>query len=272
MIKTKISLFLIVCSALAWVSWFRYGNLMPGWLSGTFAIWNFLVGPIVVIVTARMAKEELDYENPKGPVWLLARIVIGTPLGFFGFLFILTTLSFGGFAIWRAFVVRDFDLVDFAALAGTLLAGLGFGWLMLRGAFRREGATREEIESSIREWEEHITNPDWTFYREHLGREIPPALLPVYGTRKEFIIPLPGDEFLEANWSPVHPSQLLSREETRLPYDIVPLAWSDETDPIFLMPGADEKDAVYLGEHGNLERIVPLCDDVERWIEQLDLV
>ena len=38
------------------------------------------------------------------------------------------------------------------------------------------------------------------------------------------------------------------------------------------MPGADEKDAVYLGEHGNLERIVPLCDDVERWIEQLDLV
>ena len=63
---TTIFLAVYLFSISAVVKWLKTGNYAPEWLNITLCAWVWLVGPVVLIVTAGTARRELDFENPQG--------------------------------------------------------------------------------------------------------------------------------------------------------------------------------------------------------------
>lgn len=256
---------ILLLSLLSWAGWFRYGNGMPEWLSIVLSLWNWLVGPVVVIWLAHLAKAELDFEDPKGIFWLLVRILVGGPLGFFGVVFILVGLSMMAFAIWAIFQEGEASTLRFLSAFGILAAGILLGGRMVYGAFSRSGPTRAEIEERLRLRAERLANPDWDLYERHLGRPVPEKLKEQFGTPEEFSFPSPFDdgESLEATWSPIHPSELLIPDEAEDGMEVLPFAWLAEGGVLFLLPGATTPDRVYLMDSGGGENVVLASPSIE---------
>lgn len=268
MIRTRIFLFLFVLSFVSWVSWFRYGNLMPEWLSVVLSIWNWLVGPIVIISMANLAKEELDFENPCGVHWTLVRILVGTPLGFFGLVFIATGLGMMAFAIWAVFTSGDPKTFEFFCAFGMLSLGVAMGGRMIYSAFFRRGPTRKEIEERQRWWEERLQNPDWDFYESCLERPVPAILKERYGEPEEFLLPILDGEDLAAHWSPIHASEVITA--TGAEADLLPFARGTEGGFLFLRPGAEAPDRIYLTDSDEAEKFFLLHETPDEFFEALD--
>ncbi len=271
--RTKIFLLVLTLLIAAAVVWFRFGNTFPEWLSIVLSVWIFLVGPVVVFSTARLARQEIHFEDPRGVSGAVLRVIVCTPLGCFGIIFLITGLAVIALALWLALTKGDFEILK--NVPGLLVfAGMtAFGWFVLRRGMKGEGQTRKQIEEAEKARVEALLQPDWAFYEEHLRRPIPEALKRIYDDPDKVLgcLNLSGTEHLEYSieFEPLHRDYLVPSGESNLPFDIVPIATTEDESQIFLKPGENETNQVLMVYPEGPVLIVPLADSVESFLSSL---
>ena len=105
---------------------------------------------------------------------------------------------------------------------------------------------------------------DWAFYEQYLQRSVPKAIKELYA----------DTDILAANWLPydkytdLNPITPLNREniiETSdfLGFDIIPITSNESGDPVYLKPGPDEENKLYINHHDS--EIEVLDDSIEEF-------
>lgn len=104
----------------------------------------------------------------------------------------------------------------------------------------------EKLDAERRAREARIASPDWAFYERHLQRPAPASLRELYSDQR--VILSRGFDYDEnhriSSLQPLDPSGLVETRDL-LGFDVVPIADS-EGDMIYLRPGPNERDAVYI--------------------------
>lgn len=271
--RTKIFFAVLALFIAVFVLWARLGKTFPEWLSIVVCLWMFLAGPVVLFVTARQARDEIHFENSQGFIGLVLRVLVGTPLGCFGVVCLVTGSAVIALATWSAWAKADYSMLK--NVPGLLVfAGMSaFGWFVLRHAMRGEGLTWREIEEFKQARIDALLHPDWAFYAEHLARPIPEALKKIYEVPRQVqAFPcLRGMESEEQSieFEPLRRDYCVPAAESDLPYDIVPVAIADDQNWIFLKPGKDESDQIFMADPEEPGDILILADSVEAFLAAL---
>ena len=97
--------------------------------------------------------------------------------------------------------------------------------------------------------ERQLLAPDWTFVERHLNRSVPQALRELYANR-----PLLTATNLTCGDTPINTFEPLTEDSlldtaAELGFDILPIATTVFGDPIYLRPGADNGETVYVTHH-----------------------
>jgi hypothetical protein len=133
--------------------------------------------------------------------------------------------------------------------------------------FRRRNPP-EKIAAERRAFENRIASPDWVFYERHLQRPAPSALRVLYADHS--FVCAEGHEYDETHYiSTFEPLDEKTLAETVEFFgrEVVPFANSDG-DIIYLLPGANESDVVYITYHdgGDTGKLAP---DVRSFLERV---
>lgn len=135
-------------------------------------------------------------------------------------------------------------------------------------AFRWRRETPERLAAVPLAQERRLLTPDWAYYERHLQRAVPEAIRELY--RNRALILSGGFQYDEIHYiSSFEPIDSLALLETRdfLGFDALPLASSDG-DIIYLRPGRDESDAIFITYHdgGDTSELAP---DAEFFLQRL---
>jgi hypothetical protein len=155
--------------------------------------------------------------------------------------------------------------VAFAAIVClSIFVGLALCvlWIKDKLVFALSKKSREKnaelLLSARMEREKQLQSPDWAFYEQHLQRPVPLALKILYSQleliqSQNFNIP---DQDSISTFEPISSTGVIDANDL-VDFDIVPIATTDVGDPIFLRPGKDESDSVYIAHHdgGDIESI-----------------
>lgn len=271
--RTKIFLGILALFIAVPLLWARWGKTFPEWLSIVVCAWMFLVGPVVLYFTAKLAREEIHFQNPRGITGAVLRVLVISPLGCFGLICVVTGLTVIALAVWSAMMKRDFALIQNVRGMLLFVTMTTFGAGVLRYAFVVNRPTQEELEKWVRTSQEDLLHPDWGFYAGHLRRPVPEALKQLYQDRQK-LAGFSGVNGLETSeefqfFEPLQRDFLVSAEESDLPYDIVPFATLDDEKWVFLKPGEDESDQVLMAAQEEPEKILELADSVDTFLTKL---
>lgn len=262
----------LILTLVGWIAWFAFGNTAPEWLRMTLVIWCWFLGPLLVVLLGRDAKDELDYEDPKGPIWTLVRVSISTPLGCFGVISVLAGVGMAIALVHQIFIARDPEALDSLAGLGVISTFILFGGTLLIHAFKRGGPSRREEEILEAERLMVLENPDWEFYEGLLERPVPELLKKHHGQRDVFFVPFGENEGANAIWSGIHPDELWDfGEESEM--ILLPFAELLDSDGLFVLkPGAESDDRVYfLDQHAEPgENLSLLFGSVEEFLESIE--
>lgn len=129
--------------------------------------------------------------------------------------------------------------------------------------FRRKPDTQRLVQ----ERERRLSSPDWNFYAAHLGRPVPDSIRALYSDTD---LLAGGDIQLEKiTITSFEPIDIQGLRDTKVwtTKDAVAIArW--EADPIYLMPGPDEDNGVYITYHDGGETEL-VADDVGAFISEI---
>lgn len=185
------------------------------------------------------------------------------------------------FAACLAFMIADFSSSSrtrskspIHAVPAFLFIGLPSLWYTLSGRFSlRPEKTEEELAAEMAleraAFETALRQPEWAFYERHLRRPIPGALRELYADERLITATLLdySDTCSINSFFPLNESSLCETPENSGQW-VVPVAISDVGDAVYLKPGHDEADAVYMTCHdgGDTEM---LADSVSGFVEHL---
>lgn len=130
---------------------------------------------------------------------------------------------------------------------------------------RRRQDTPEKLAAELHT----LMHPDWSFYERHLRRPAPAALRELYS---DSALMTAGASYrgkregISAFW-PLTEDYLLDTHDG-IGYDIVPFATSGCGDSIYLRPGANEPDTVYIAYHDDPGYIEIFADSVSVILEK----
>ena len=136
----------------------------------------------------------------------------------------------------------------------------------ISGALRRRRNPPEEVEAEIRT---RLLQTDWAFYERHLQRPVPAALRELYSDMALLTAcaSYRGKREGISSFEPLNESYLLDTHD-EIDYDIVPFATSGCGDPIYLRPGAEESDTVYIAYHDDPGNIEIFAESVAQMLEK----
>ena len=157
------------------------------------------------------------------------------------------------------------------SIIAAVFFGTLFFTLLLRDYLWRRRHPPEEEAAERKALEERILSPDWTFYDRHLQRPAPAALQELFADRR--LVTSCGLKFTKSDgissFNPLDEDSLLDTAD-QLGYDVVPFATSDCGDAIFLRPGTDQSDTVYIAYHDDPGKgIVVLADSAAAMLVRL---
>ncbi len=158
----------------------------------------------------------------------------------------------------------------FNALLGFIIIGLPSLWYAVRGRFTlREEPSPEQLAAARRAYEERLRRPDWKFYERHLQRRAPAALRELYAERDLVTASdlAYSDTCVISTFEPLDEQGLVDARE-QVGHEVVPFAVSDCGDPIYLRPGAAERDTVYITYHDGGDTEV-LAESVAALLQRL---
>lgn len=149
----------------------------------------------------------------------------------------------------------------FLGLVVIGLPALRYAW---RGRFNSGEAISPEKLAELRaERERYIRQPDWEFLESHLARQVPSALKELY----EDLNLVLSEDLDYSEICSICFFESISHDgiwkDSRLGYDPFVFAMSNFGDPIYLKPGPDETDAVYITYHdgGDTETLASSMED-----------
>ncbi|MDJ0941676.1 MAG: hypothetical protein QNJ00_18065 [Woeseiaceae bacterium] len=139
----------------------------------------------------------------------------------------------------------------------------------LQDLYWRRKNPPEKLAAERLAYRERIRNPDWAFFAAHLRRDVPRSLKDLYADHETVLADTAvfGDE-------PISFGAIDERgltETVEWPgVEAVAIARNDSGDPIYLRPGADETNAVYVTYHdgGDTEQV---SADVDEFIASIRL-
>ena len=142
------------------------------------------------------------------------------------------------------------DTVATLLAIGLVLVGLPVLMLVLRD--RRAAAQRTSTLSATddRQRRQRLLTPDWPLVQRRLRRPVPPDLRELYADRALVIrrdLHWTDEQTIGA-FEPLD-EQAFAHAAEWLGFDAVAIATTDSGDAVYLIPGADERDAVYLTHH-----------------------
>lgn len=155
-------------------------------------------------------------------------------------------------------------------VAAVFFGGLFLTLLILDYWWKRKHPP-EEDEAERKALEERLLAPDWTFYEQHLQRPAPAALRELFSDRA--LVTSCDLKFSKiggiSTFNPLDKHSLIDTAEL-LGFNIVPFANSDCGDAIFLRPGKDEADTVFIAYHDDPGKgLVVFADSVAAMVEKL---
>jgi len=130
---------------------------------------------------------------------------------------------------------------------------------------RRRENTPEKLAAELRA----LLHPDWTFYERHLQPPAPAALRELYSDMALITAcaSFRGKrEGISAFW-PLNEDYLLDTRN-EIGYDIVAFATSGCGDSIYLRPGANEPDTVYIAYHDDPGFVEVFADSVAMMLKK----
>jgi hypothetical protein len=133
-------------------------------------------------------------------------------------------------------------------MAACVLTAVGVLTILDRISWRRD-MTPERLAADRLAQERRLLTPDWAYYERHLQRAVPEAIRELYRDRD--LILSGGFQYDETHCiTSFEPIDSLALLDTRdfMGFDALPLASSDG-DIIYLRPGRDESDAIYITYH-----------------------
>ena len=146
--------------------------------------------------------------------------------------------------LFEIFVIAPLMVICLLAAIGALAVR---DWIDEAFRWRRE--TPERLAAVTLAQERRLLTPDWAYYERHLQRAVPEAIRQLYRDRE---LILSGgfryDEFHDITSFEAIDSQSLLETRDFMGFDAIPLA-SSEGDIIYLRPGRDESDAIYITYH-----------------------
>jgi hypothetical protein len=129
--------------------------------------------------------------------------------------------------------------------------------LVLYIAYRRRLAVRHGWMGIPRAaYERQLLAPDWTFVERHLDRPVPRALRELYANHS--VLTATNLTFAGTainTFEPLTEGSLLDTAD-ELGFDILPIATTVFGDPLYLRPGADGGETVYVTHHDGDETAV----------------
>jgi hypothetical protein len=161
-------------------------------------------------------------------------------------------------------------MVKILSIIAAVFFGTLFCLLLLLHYMGRRKHPPEEEAAERKALEQRILSPDWTFYERHLQRPAPPALRELF---KEIgLVTRCGLEFSKSGgistFNPLDENSLIDTAD-QLGFDVVPFATSDCGDAIFLRPGKDAPDTVYIAYHNDPGKgLVVFANSVAAMIER----
>ena len=169
--------------------------------------------------------------------------------------------------VWQVIVEKEYSWLDSAHGLPIFFTTIGLGVFMLCFAFQRSGPGRKELEKNRIHFTRALKQPDWVFYEEHLGRPVLFGIAELFAdaNAERWEVPCFDEDdltFVIDSLSPVEESFLLKRESTGFDFDLIPFALTDDGDPVFLKPGAEEADTVYIAVGCEYEKF---SDSTANW-------
>ncbi|HEX3627541.1 MAG TPA: SMI1/KNR4 family protein [Verrucomicrobiae bacterium] len=115
-----------------------------------------------------------------------------------------------------------------------------------------------------------LFHPDWQFYERHLQRPAPAALRELYADRRLVAIAGPNHNGKNeiSTFMPLDKDSVVDSAGL-IEHDVIPIAFSDDGDPIYLRPGAAEPDTVYIAYHDDPGKVLVFADSVAGLLEKL---
>jgi hypothetical protein len=141
----------------------------------------------------------------------------------------------------------------------------------IEGALWKRKNPPEKLAAEWKEYQGQVQTPDWEFYADHLQRDVPDAIRDLF-SNTEIIISGSAESCGEqtiSRFGTIDEDNLLeSKEWTGA--DIVAIAYNVFGDPIYLRPGRDETNAVFVTYHdgGDTEQIAA---DASEFVESIRL-
>ena len=148
-----------------------------------------------------------------------------------------------------------------AVCLAAILLKRGIVWI----ARRLSGAAVRDLRARDAE-NQRYRNPDWQFLQQHLQRPVNPALALLYSTYDIGSWPMIQLKDREARLCAIDAESISSGSAEFIGHEIVPLAFDDCGQAIYLKPGNDASDAVYVYDGGEEEILFP---SVAEFVETL---
>lgn len=160
---------------------------------------------------------------------------------------------------WVPVLAAIFILVPYL----VLLLKRAIVWIVKRlsGAAEREHRASEALHLRYR-------TPDWNFFEQHLCRDVPPSITRLYTDFDIGMWPMMKLKDREAGLCPIDKKSLSSGTTELLGHEVVPLAFDDCGQAIYLKPGINTPDIVYVYDAGVEEILFQSVDD---YVEALRL-
>ena len=116
----------------------------------------------------------------------------------------------------------------------------------------------EKLAAEWKEYQNRIQVPDWEFYANHLQRDVPDAIRNLFANTEVVLSDCAescGDQTI-SRFGVIDPANLVQSKEW-IGADVVAIAYNVFGDPIYLRPGRNETNAVYVTYHdgGDTEQI-----------------
>ena len=158
-------------------------------------------------------------------------------------------------------------LIALFAVAGLILLIAD----RITNAIARRRNPPEKLAAEREEREARIQSPDWAFYADHLQRDVPQALRNLYANKALVLSQNAescGDQSI-SEFGAIDEANLLESKEW-IGADVVAIAHNIFGDPIYLRPGSDESNAVYVTYHdgGDTEQIAA---DIAEFVDSIQL-
>lgn len=157
------------------------------------------------------------------------------------------------------------NIVLMAAPAAAVILILVLKDRIAKALWRR----RNPPEKLAAELDNRLLHPDWPFYERHLQRPAPAALRELYSsmTLLAACAAYRGKREGISSFDPLNESGLLETQ-SEIGCDIVPFATSVCGDAIFLRPGANERDVVYIAYHDDPGKVEVFAESVAVMLEK----